>query len=247
MANTRIKPGFVEQAKEKYPDRRGLPWLESLMQDVRFGLRMLRKNAGFSAVAVVTLALGIGANTAIFSVVNAVLLRPLPFQDPGRLMMIWHTPPQKSFPGVARFVVSPANYLDWQSQNHVFDQMAAFGVRSLNLTGMGQPESITGVAVSANFLSVLHVQPSVGRGFVADDDRPGSGNVVVVSDAFWQSHFGSSKNILGRTIKLDDQSYIIIGVMPPSFDFPSRAQLWMPLAWTDKQKRRPRWMLSRTD
>src|SRR6266403_1869961 len=233
---TLLKLGGIEQAKEKYRDQRGIPALETVLQDLRFGLRMLRKNPGFTAVAVLTLVLGIGANTAIFSVVNAVLLRPLPFPDPGRLMMISHTPPQKTFPGVARFVVSPANYLDGRDQNHVFDQIAAIGFRSLPLTGMGQPESVTGAAVSADFFSVLRVWPSAGRGFVADDDQPGRGNVVVVSYAFWQRHFGSDENILGKTIKLDDQSYVIIGVMPPKFEFPSRAQLWMPLAWTDKQR-----------
>jgi predicted permease len=231
-----IKLGGIEQTKENYRDRRGIPWFESLLQDLRFGQRMLRKNPGFTAVAVLTLVLGIGANTAIFSVVNAILLRPLPFPDPGRLMMVWHTPSQKSFPGVARFVVSPANYLDWRSQNHVFDQMAAIGFRSFSLTGIGQPESVTGVAVSADFFSVLRLRPSAGRGFVAGDDRPGRGNVVVVSYAFWQSHFGANENVLGKTIKLDEQSYVIIGVMPPKFEFPSRAQLWMPLAWTDKQR-----------
>src|SRR6266436_3731687 len=231
-----LKLGGIEQAKEKYRDQRGIAALETVVQDIRFGLLMLRRNPGFTAVAVLTLVLGIGANTAIFSVVNAILLRPLPFPDPGRLMMIWHTPPQRSFPGVARFVVSPANYLDWRSQNHAFDQIAAIGFRSLTLTGMGQPESVTGAAVSADFFSVLRVWPSAGRGFVADDDQPGRGNVVVVSYAFWQRHFGSDENILGKTIKLDDQSYVIIGVMPPKFEFPSRAQLWMPLAWTDKQR-----------
>jgi predicted permease len=230
-----IKLGGVEQTKENCRDRRGIPWFETTLQDVRYGLRSLWKNPGFTAVAVLTLALGIGANTAIFSVVNAILLRPLPFPDPGRLMVVWHTPPQKIFPGISRFVVSPANYLDWRSQNHAFDQMAAIGFRNLNLAGMGQPESVAGAAVSADFFSVLGVRPSTGRGFVAADDQPG-GNVVVVSDAFRQSHFGSDKNILGRTIKLNDQSYAIIGVMPPKFEFPSRVQFWTPLAWTDKQR-----------
>jgi putative ABC transport system permease protein len=231
-----IELGGIEQTKENYRDRRGIQWFETLLQDLRFGLRMLQKNPGFTAVAVLTLSLGIGANTAIFSVVNAILLRPLPFPDPGRLMVVWHTPPQKIFPGVSRFVVSPANYLDWRSQNHVFDQMAAIGYRNLNLAGTGQPESVEGAAVSADFFSVLGVRPSTGRGFVAADDQPGGGNVVVVSSAFRQSHFGSDKNILGRTIKLNDQSYVIIGVMPPKFDFPSRVQFWMPLAWTDKER-----------
>jgi putative ABC transport system permease protein len=231
-----IKLGGVEQTKENYRDRRGIQWIETLLQDLRFGLRILRKNPGYAAVAVFTLALGIGANTAIFSVVNAILLRPLPFPEPERLMVVWHRPPQKIFPGASRFVVSPANYLDWQSQNHVFGQMAAIELRSLNLAGLGQRESVTGVAASADFFSVLGVRPKMGRGFVADDDQPGRGNVVVVSDAFGQSHFGSSKDILGRTIRLNDQSYVIIGVMPPKFEFPSQVQVWIPLAWTDKER-----------
>jgi putative ABC transport system permease protein len=231
-----IKLGGVEQTKEKCRDRSGIPWFETTLHDVRYGLRMLWKNPGFAAVAVLTLALGIGANTAIFSVVNAILLRPLPFQDSGRLMMIWHTPPQRSFPGVERFPVSPANYLDWRKQNHVFDQMSAIGFRSLSLTGIGRPEPVTGIAVSADFFSVLRIKPSAGRGFVSDDDQPGRGNVVVVSYAFRQSHFGADENVLGRTIRLNEQSYEIIGVMPPKFEFPSRVQLWMPIAWTDKER-----------
>ena len=146
-----IKLGGVEQAIENYRDRRGIRWFETLIQDLRFGLRILQKNPGFTTVAVLTLSLGIGANTAIFSVVDAVLLRPLPFPDPGRLMVVWHTPPQKIFSGASSFVVSPANYLDWRSQNHVFDQMAAIGFRNLNLAGIGRPESVAGAAVSRRF------------------------------------------------------------------------------------------------
>jgi predicted permease len=228
--------GGVEQTKENYRDRRGIPWFETTLQDLRFGLRVLRNNPGFAIVTILTLALGIGANTAIFSLVNGVLLRPLPFPDSEELMMVLHTPPQRSFPGVARFVVSPANYLDWRNQNHVFGPMAAIGFRSFNLTGIGQPESVIGAAVSADFFSVLRVPPSAGRAFIADDDQPGRGNVVVVSDSFWRSHFGSDENVLGRTIRLNDQSYEIIGVAPPKLAFPSSAQMWIPLAWTDQQR-----------
>ena len=210
--------------------------VESFWQDICFGARILRKNPGFTVVAVLTLALGIGANTAVFSLVNAILLRPIPFADPGRLMMIWHTPPQTSFPGVARFIVSPANYLDWSRQNHVFDQMAAIGFRRFNLTGMGEPESVTAAAVSADFFSLLGVRPGEGRGFVPDDDQPGRGDVVIMSYGFRQSHFAPNENVLGKIIKLNDQSYVVIGVTPPKFSFPSHAQLWMPLAWTDKER-----------
>jgi predicted permease len=220
-------------------DSRGVwrwPKMENMIEDVRYGLRVLRKSPGFTAVAVLTLALGIGANTAIFSVINAVLFRPLPFRDPGRLMVVWHTPPQKSFPGVTKFVVSPANYLDWRDQNHVFEQMSAVGFGKFNLTGMGQPESVEGRAVSADFFSVLGVQPVLGRGFLEEEDQPGHGNVVVISHEFWQTHFAGSRDVLGRQIKLDDKSYEVLGVAPAKFDFPYQAKLWVPLAWTEKKK-----------
>jgi len=212
------------------------PRAENMIGDIRYGLRALGKSPAYTAVAVLTLALGIGANTAIFSVVNAVLLRPLPFRDPGRLMAVWHTPPQKSFPGVTKFVVSPANYLDWRDQNHVFEQMGAVGFGKFNLTGMGQPESVEGRAVSADFFSVLGVQPVLGRGFLEEEDQPGHGNVVVISREFWQTHFAGSKDILGRQIKLDDKSYEVVGVAPAKFDFPFQAKLWVPLAWTEKER-----------
>ena len=212
------------------------PNVENMIEDIRYGLRALRKSPGFTAVAVLTLALGIGANTAIFSVVNAVMFQPLPFRDPGRLMVVWHTPPQKSFPGVTKFVVSPANYLDWRDQNHVFEQMSALGFRKFNLTGMGQPESVEGRAVSADFFSVLGVQPVLGRGFLEEEDQPGRGNVAVISYDFWQTHLGSSKDVLGRQIKLDDKSYEVVGLAPANFDFPFQAKLWVPLAWTEKER-----------
>jgi len=231
-----IKLGGVEQTKENYRDRRGISWLETWLQDVRFGLRMLRKNPGFTAVAILTLALGIGANTAIFSVVNSVMLRPLPFESPERLMVVWHTPPQKSFPGIHRFVVSPANFLDWQGENHVFSQMSAVGFRNPNLTGLGQPESLQERKVSHDFFSLLGVPPIAGRGFTAGEDQAGRGNVVVLSYALCQNHFGAPENALGKTIQLDDNPYAVVGVMPPHFDFPFRAQVWVPLAWTDTER-----------
>jgi predicted permease len=228
--------GNVTLAEEDGREVWRWPRVENMIEDVRYGLRVLRKSPGFTAVAVMTLALGIGANTAIFSVVNAVLFRPLPFRDPGRLMVVWHTPPQKSFPGVTKFVVSPANYLDWRDQNHVFEQMSAVGFGNFNLTGMGQPESVEGRAVSADFFSVLGVQPVLGREFLEEEDQPGHGNVVVISHEFWQTHFGGSKDVLGSQIKLDDKSYEVVGVAPAKFDFPFQAKLWVPLAWTEKER-----------
>jgi putative ABC transport system permease protein len=235
-AAARREFGNVTLAEEDGREVWRWPRVENMIEDVRYGLRVLRKSPGFTAVAVMTLALGIGANTAIFSVVNAVLFRPLPFRDPGRLMVVWHTPPQKSFPGVTKFVVSPANYLDWRDQNHVFEQMSAVGFGNFNLTGMGQPESVEGRAVSADFFSVLGVQPVLGREFLEEEDQPGHGNVVVISHEFWQTHFGGSKDVLGSQIKLDDKGYEVVGVAPAKFDFPFQAKLWVPLAWTEKER-----------
>ena len=216
--------------------------MNTFLQDLRFGYRMLRKSPGFSIVAVIVLTLGIGANTAIFSVVNAVLLRPLPFPQPDRLVQVWHTPPQKSFPGMTRFSVSPANYLDWANQSHSFEQMAIYGFGGYNLTGKGDPESLVGFRVSPDFFSVLRVQPLLGRTFLAEENEAGHGHVVVLSNAFWQTHFGSDPKVVGQTLSLNSESYSIVGVMPPKFAFPEssdpkfQAQMWVPLAWTDADR-----------
>ncbi len=210
--------------------------MNGLLQDVRYGLRQLRKSPGFTAIAVITLALGIGANTAIFSVVNGVLLRPLAFRDSDNLVRIWHTPPQKSFPGIPTFAVSPANYIDWQSQNHVFEQVAIAGYHGFTLTGVDKPEQLDGSAVSANFFSTLGVQPMLGRVFTQDEDQPGHSNVVVLSHRLWQEHFGANRDIVGRNITLDGESYLVAGVMPPNFRQPDFAQMWTPMAWTDQEK-----------
>jgi putative ABC transport system permease protein len=208
----------------------------TLMQDLKYGMRVLRKSPGFAAAAILVLALGIGANTAIFSVVNAVLLRPLPLPEPERLMLVWHVPPAKSFPGVTQFSVSTANYLDWQKQNHVFEKMAAFGRPAMNLTGGAHPESLTVGAATADFFSVMKAAPVLGRTFAADEDQLGHDKVVVLGNAFWQSHFGSRKDALGQKLTLDGNAYTVIGVMPATFDFPPKAQVWVPLAWTDKER-----------
>jgi predicted permease len=216
--------------------------METLFQDIRFSFRMLRKAPAFTVVAVIVLALGIGANTAIFSVVNAVLLQPLPFPDPDRLVQVWHVPPQKSFPGMTKFSVSPANYLDWASQNHSFEGMAIYGYANYNLTGTGEPESISAIRVSPEFFSVLRARPILGRTFAPEENQTGHGQVAVLSQAFWQSHFASTPNIVGQTISLNSQSYTVIGVMPAQLSFPTSSdpkaqpQLWTPLAWTDEQR-----------
>jgi putative ABC transport system permease protein len=208
----------------------------TLMQDFKYGVRVLRKSPGFAAVAVVALALGIGANTAIFSVVNAVLLRPLPYRDPNRLMQVWHVPPPKSFPGMTMFSVSPANYLDWERQNHVFQSMAIYGFRSFNITGGDQPQALQASAVSQDFYTTLGVQPMLGRTFTPDEEQPGHNQVAILGYALWKSSFGGKPNIVGSSISLDDQPYTVVGVMPPQFKFPGWAQLWTPLGWTDRER-----------
>lgn len=210
--------------------------MAGLLQDIRYAPRQLHKNAGFAAVAAVTLALGIGANTAIFSVVNGVLLRALPFNNPDRLVRIWHVPPQTSFPGMTTFAVSAANYLDWQKQNHVFDKMAIYGYRSFTLTGGSGTEQVNGSAVSGDFFATLGVQPILGRAITAVEDQPGRANVVVLSYGFWQERLGANPQIVGQTIAVNGANYLVAGVMPASFRFPDYAQIWTPLGWTDQEK-----------
>jgi putative ABC transport system permease protein len=210
--------------------------MTGLFQDLRYALRQLRKNPGFTAVAVITLALGIGMNTAIFNVVNGVLLQPLGFKDANRLVRIWHVPPAKSFPGMTTFAVSAGNYLDWEKQNQVFDRMAILSFRGFDLTGSDKPEQVDAITVSSNFFATLGVQPMLGRVLSPDENQPGRSHVVVLSHRFWQEHFGANPDIVGRNISLDGSSYLVAGVMPPAFRFPDLAQMWTPMAWTDQER-----------
>jgi putative ABC transport system permease protein len=210
--------------------------MTGLIQDLRYAIRQLRKSPGFTAIAVVTLALGIGANTAIFSVVNGALLRPLAFREPDRLVHVWHVPPAKSFPGMTTFAVSAANYLDWQRQNQVFENMAIYTYHGFTLTGGEKPEQVDASAVSSNFFETLGVQPMLGHVFSPQEDQPGRSNVVVLSFRFWQEHFGSNVEIVGHSINIDGQSFLVAGVMPRSFRYPDFAQVWTPMAWTDKER-----------
>jgi predicted permease len=210
--------------------------MTGFLQNLRFSLRQFRKSPGFTAVAVATLALGIGANTAIFSVVNGVLLRPLAFKDADRLVRVWHVPPPKSFPGMSTFSVSAANYLDWEHQNQVFSGMAIYSFHGFTFTGTNKPEQVDACAASSGFFSTLGVQPILGRVFTPEEDQPGRSNVVVLSHRLWQGHFGSNPAIVGQNITLDGQSYLVSGVMPATFQFPEFAQMWTPIAWTDKEK-----------
>jgi putative ABC transport system permease protein len=190
--------------------------MTTLVQDAKYGLRMLAKNPGFTLVAMLALALGIGANTAIFSVVNAVLLRPLPYQDPDRLVFISEHSEQ-----VPDMSVSYLNFLDWQHQNQVFSDMAAFQGQNFNLTGVDRPERLSGWNVSQDFFTTLGVKPFLGRDFLPEEDQPGGQPAVVVTYGFWQRRFGGDPGLVGRSLTLNDRSYTVIGILPASFKFAS--------------------------
>ncbi|HKS41431.1 MAG TPA: ABC transporter permease [Blastocatellia bacterium] len=207
--------------------------MESLFQDIRYGVRTLFKNPGFTAIAVIALALGIGANSAIFSVVNAVLLRPLPFDQPEQLVLVWEKRPAL---GRVRNPASPPDFVDWRAQNQVFEDMAAFVGRGFNLTGGDEAERIDGAAVSPSMFQILRAQPRIGRAFQDDEDKPGQDSVVILSNGVWQRRFGASPDIVGKTVKLNDQSYTVIGVMPADFIFPnSRTEVWVPLTLSQEE------------
>ena len=199
------------------------------MNDLKFAFRQLLKNPGFTAVAVLTLALGIGANTAIFSVVNGVLLRPLPYPEPDRLIMIFESNPKGGSP---KFSVAPPNFVDWRAQNQVFDNLAAVNVANYGLTGQDKPERILGARVSASLFKVLGVLPALGRGFTSEEDRHGRHQVAILSQGLWERRFGRDPGILGKTITLDAESYTVVGVMPAGFQFPNaETELWTPVAF----------------
>jgi len=201
-----------ERAKEMWT----FASLEDFSHDLRFGLRMLGKNLSFTLVAVLTLALGIGASTAIFSVINSVLLRALPYRQPDRIVVVWE---QNQRSNSKRNTVGPANFFVWQERNSVFEQMAFFYDHAVSLTGDAMPEQIPAQAVSANLLSLLGTPPAMGRVFSDDDSRKGHDNVVVLSYGLWQRRFGGDINIVGKTIRLGGQGQTVVGVMPPGFDF----------------------------
>ena len=213
------------------PRRFGM--LGDLGQDLRYGLRVLLKNPGFTAVAVIALALGIGANSAIFSVVNTVLLSPLPYKDPDRLVMVWEDDTKHGYP---TDTPAAANYVDWRDQNQVFEGMAAIADQSFNLTGTGDPERLRGRRVSASLFPLLGVAPQVGRAFAPEEDRPGANKVVILNHGLWQRRFGADPSITGKTLTLNGESYQVVGVMPASFQFPERGdELWVPIAFTPQE------------
>jgi predicted permease len=213
-----LESGGLESAKEVYRDRRGLPGLESLFQDVRYALRTLRKSPGFTMTALLILAVGIGANTAIFSTINAVLLRALPYGNPAQLVMLWADDPKRN---IHQEGVSYPNFEDWRRINHSFEDMAFFSRHvSATLTSGQEPEQVEVAVVSSNFFSVLGVQPSIGRTFSAQETREGD-RVIVISHRLWMRRFGAAPSAVGNALEVDGIPWRIIGVMPASFQFPN--------------------------
>jgi len=207
--------------------------MDTLLKDLRYGIRSLLKRPSFTAIAVITLALGIGANTAIFSLVNAVLLRTLPFADPDRLVMIWE---DASFAGFPRNTPAPANYVDWRTQGQTFADMAAQDMRSFNLTGDGEPEKVEAFGVTANFFPLLGIKPALGRTFTNEEDKPGANKVVIINYNLWQQRYGGEQNIIGRQLSLSGEKYTVVGVMPAGFQFlDSKVGMWVPIGFTAQQ------------
>ena len=213
--------------------------MHTLLQDVRYGVRMLLKHPGVSVVAIITLALGIGANTAIFSVVNAVLLRPLTYKDPERLVSLW-----ENVPTHGRWRASPANFHDWKKQTTLFKGISAYGGSAMSLTGDGgEPEQLNGSRVSSGYFAVVGVEPMLGRSFSPEEYGVGRGQVVILAHGLCQRRFGGDQNILNRTISLDGSNYTVVGVMPPGL-YPARPlttgqldfdesgqQYWLPMSF----------------
>ncbi len=204
------------------------------MNDLHYAIRMLVKRPGFTTVAVLTLALGIGANTSIFSVVNAVLLRPLPYREPGQLVRVFKQAPPGGGPvlGGGEFIAGP-EYVAWKDQSQSLSKIAAYGGGGVNLTGLDQAERVVCGQVTAEFFPLLGVPPLLGRTFAPEEDRPNGPKVAILSHGLWQRRFGSDRSILGRTVTLDNAGYTVIGVLPPSFQFPEPFEIWTPLALED--------------
>lgn len=223
-----IRLGGTTQAMELYRERSGLPQVDTFLQDVRYGARMLRKNPGFATLAIITLALGIGANTAIFSVINTVMLRPLPYPDADRLVLMNEMAVDRG--RVDMMSVSWKDYLDWRRQARSFQNLGIFRAQNLTLTGVDQPERLNGAMVSADVFNALGIQPLLGRTFVAEEDEAGAPSVAILSEPLWRNRFSASPNVIGRTITLDGMNYTVVGVMPATMRFPSRlTDIWVPL------------------
>ena len=238
----RIKLGGIEQVKEQVREKRIGNWLHSVLADCRFGARQLRKNPGFTAVAVLTLALGVGGNAVVFSLAYNVLVRPLPYASSERIVMLWE---QNTRKGISSSPASAANFYDWKDQSEVFSFIAGLAEWRFNITGRGEPQNVSGALVTADFFTTLGAPATLGRTFHRDEDQPGKDKVVVLSERLWNRIFGSSTPLLNQTISLNQTVVTVVGVMPQSFAYPSRAtEIWVPLGLSaaDKANRDGRWL-----
>jgi predicted permease len=234
--------GNITKAQERFYEVHRRLWLDDLIRDVSYGLRQLRRNPGFTAVAVITLALGIGANAAIFSVMNATLFQQLPYPRPAQLVLVWGT----EAGGCCRhgeIPFSAPNFLDFKEQNKVFANMGTFDATSFTLTGVSNPEHVPAGSVTAGFFRTLEVSPMLGRAFLPQEDVPGHDHVVVLGYGLWQRRFGSDRNIVGRTVLLDEKPYTVVGVLPRNFDFSipdyyGPKELWVPAVLTRDNSQR---------
>src|SRR5260370_22431074 len=229
-----IKLGGVEQTKENYRDRRGLPLLETFWQDLRYAARILRKNPGFTAVATLTLALGIGANTAIFSVVNAVVLRPLPYKDSSRIVT-FHTK-TAMFPAFTLPLSWPA-FQEIRAQANLLEEAAAYWETDRTLAGRDQPEVLGVTGVSSGFFEELGGREEQGRLLSEQDHQAGQDRVAVISDTLWRARFAKDPAVIGRQLILDEEIYTVIGVAAKGFDFPEGSKVWLPLSLTPEIER----------
>src|ERR1700676_1539056 len=229
-----LKLGGIEPTKETYRERRGLPVLETTLQDLRYATRTLRKNPGFTVIAVLTLALGIGANTAIFSMVNALLLHPYSFPELDRLARVWEN--RGIDEGADARFIAPQDAADLQSGAAVFEALTTYRCGDFNLSTEGNVQTARGCRVSANFFDVLGVSPTSGRAFSSAEEQPGADQVAVVSYGFWQRRFAGDAAVLGKVIQINSKKYTVVGIMPRGFDYPVPMELWVPLALTPAEK-----------
>jgi putative ABC transport system permease protein len=216
--------GWVESIKDTCREQRGVSWIEDFGQDIRYGARMLSKHPGFTAIAVLTLALGVGANTAIFSLVDRVLLRPLAYPDSGQLVWLCERGPDWSGGSIAY-----PNFTDWREQQSVFERFGVYTGNSFTLTGAGEPVRLAGALASADVFAALRTQPEIGRVFRQDEDKPGASPVAVISHALWQNRFGGQAGIVNKTISLNGKAHTVLGVMPAGFEFPDGVDVWVPV------------------
>ncbi len=236
QAAARRQFGNVDLVKEVTRDAWGWRWLEQFLQDLRYGARQLLRNPGFTVVAVLTLALGIGANTAVFSLLHAVVLKPLPYGEPDQLVMMWDADSRN--PADA-YITSAPNFQDWERLAKSFERMAMYEYRGFNLSGNGEPEQVGGLRVTSRLPEVLGVQPMLGRWFSREEEPLGSHRVVVLSYGLWQRRYGGDRGVVGRTIRMNQEPYTVIGVMPAGFAFPSTLQaLWVPIALNEQDRHR---------